>query len=136
MVKQKPDLRGLALSPLAGFRHETVKVDEWGGVSVVVREPSASDWVAWQQKLAELTGQDVTHENASTLAANAESDSNYLDATFLVRLLYDGTGARIFDDADADELASIFGPVHGRLLHRAMALGGLTDAPLEGAEKN
>ncbi len=35
------DLKTLALARLSGFRHKTVKVPEWGNVSVVLREPSA-----------------------------------------------------------------------------------------------
>ncbi|EMK7927505.1 phage tail protein, partial [Escherichia coli] len=44
----KKDLKTLALARLSGFRHKTVKVPEWGNVSVVLREPSAEAWYLWQ----------------------------------------------------------------------------------------
>ncbi len=34
----KKDLRSIATAPLAGFRHETVTVAEWGGVVVMLRD--------------------------------------------------------------------------------------------------
>ncbi|EET0788164.1 hypothetical protein FM942_005078 [Escherichia coli] len=47
----KKDLKTLALARLSGFRHKTVKVPEWGNVSVVLREPSAEAWYLWQEVL-------------------------------------------------------------------------------------
>ncbi|OJF46748.1 phage tail protein, partial [Escherichia coli] len=47
----KKDLKTLALARLSGFRHKTVKVPEWGNVSVVLREPSAEAWFLWQEGL-------------------------------------------------------------------------------------
>ncbi|EEG8747576.1 phage tail protein, partial [Escherichia coli] len=45
----KKDLKTLALARLSGFRHKTVKVPEWGNVSVVLREPSAEAWYLWRE---------------------------------------------------------------------------------------
>ena len=45
------DLKTLALARLSGFRHKTVKVPEWGNVSVVLREPSAEAWYLWREVL-------------------------------------------------------------------------------------
>ncbi|EEY8336850.1 phage tail protein, partial [Escherichia coli] len=47
----KKDLKTLALARLSGFRHKTVKVPEWGNVSVVLREPSAEAWYLWREVL-------------------------------------------------------------------------------------
>ncbi|WP_110661504.1 phage tail assembly chaperone [Salinicola socius] len=130
------DLRALALSPLAGYRHDTAPVEEWKGATVTLREPSAGDWTAWQAKLAELTGEDVTPDNVQSLADSVDGTDRTLDATLLVRVLYDDKGQRVFEDKDVAQLAAIYGPVHDRLLRRSMEIGGLTDAPLEQAEKN
>ncbi|WFF40394.1 phage tail protein [Salinicola endophyticus] len=138
MAKQqaKIDIRGLALSPLAGYRHESVEVAEWDGAIVVLREPSAGDWTAWQAKLAAMTGEEVTPDNVKTLSDGVDGTDRVLDATLLVRVLYGEDNARVFSDEDVDAVAKIYGPVHDRLLRRALELGGLTDAPLEQAEKN
>ncbi|OJF34987.1 phage tail protein, partial [Escherichia coli] len=47
----KKDLKTLALARLSGFRHKTVKVPEWGNVSVVLREPSAGAGYLWREGL-------------------------------------------------------------------------------------
>ncbi len=47
MAKLK-SLKALALSPLSGFRHITVPVPEWDGITVILRDPSAEAWLRWQ----------------------------------------------------------------------------------------
>ncbi|MEC8919186.1 MAG: phage tail assembly chaperone [Pseudomonadota bacterium] len=130
------DLRALALSPLAGFRHESIKVEEWKGATVTIREPSAGDWTAWQSKLAAITGEEVTQDNVSELESGIDGNDRTLEATLFVRVLYDADGKRVFSDEDVADVAAIYGPVHERLLRKAMELAGLTEEPLEAAEKN
>ncbi|OJF36573.1 phage tail protein, partial [Escherichia coli] len=48
----KKDLKTLALARLSGFRHKTVKVPEWGNVSVVRREPWAGAWYLGEEVLS------------------------------------------------------------------------------------
>ncbi|HAL9805342.1 TPA: phage tail protein, partial [Escherichia coli] len=59
------DLKTLALARLSGFRHKTVKVPEWGNVSVVLREPSAEAWYLWREV---LDGGDAGDETLSVVA--------------------------------------------------------------------
>lgn len=136
MAKKQLDLRALALSPLAGFRHEPVTVQEWQGATVTIREPSAGDWTTWQSKLAAMTGVEVTQDNVGELESGIDGNDRTLEATLLVRVLYDADGKRVFSDEDVAEVAAIYGPVHERLLRKAMDLAGLTQAPMEEAEKN
>ena len=42
-------LKELALAKMAGFRHKIITVPEWGGVKVVLREPSGEGWLRWQE---------------------------------------------------------------------------------------
>jgi hypothetical protein len=43
----KPNLKALALAPMAGFRKK-VTVPEWENAKVIIREPSAEAWIRWQ----------------------------------------------------------------------------------------
>ncbi|WP_423787262.1 phage tail assembly chaperone [Klebsiella michiganensis] len=44
----KPNLKALALAPMAGFRKKEVTVPEWENAKVIIREPSAEAWIRWQ----------------------------------------------------------------------------------------
>ncbi len=68
----KKDLKTLALARLSGFRHKTVKVPEWGNVSVVLREPSAeAPRYLWQEVL------NGDGEDDDTLSVVAKTRRNY-----------------------------------------------------------
>ncbi len=69
----KKDLKTLALARLSGFRHKTVKVPEWGNVSVVLREPSAEAWYLWQEV---LNGDGEDDDTLSVVAKNLSAYSN------------------------------------------------------------
>ncbi|MWU43732.1 phage tail protein, partial [Escherichia coli] len=47
------NMRELALARLSGFRNKTEVVKEWGGVGVILREPSAEAWLRWQEIVKE-----------------------------------------------------------------------------------
>lgn len=42
-------IKELALAKMSGFRHKIITVPEWGGVKVVLREPSGEGWLRWQE---------------------------------------------------------------------------------------
>ncbi len=70
----KKDLKTLALARLSGFRHKTVKVPEWGNVSVVLREPSAEAWYLWQEVLNGDGEDDDTLSVVAKTRRNLEAD--------------------------------------------------------------
>ena len=70
----KKDLKTLALARLSGFRHKTVKVPEWGNVSVVLREPSAEAWYLWQEVLNGDGEDDETLSVVAKTRRNLEAD--------------------------------------------------------------
>ncbi len=80
----KKDLKTLALARLSGFRHKTVKVPEWGNVSVVLREPSAEAWYLWQEVL------NGDGEDDDTLSVVAKTRRNLeADVTLFCDVLFD-----------------------------------------------
>ena len=134
-------LRAFALDPLRNFKREDVVVPEWDGAKVTVRALSAGDWVEYRRRATELIlasrqaaglnespadGEDVAKEES------VEVSSAPLYAFVLTRTLFDESGARVFGDADVDEVAEAFSPVHDLLVSKAFELSGIAsvaDAP-------
>lgn len=115
------DLKTLALARLSGFRHKTVKVPEWGNVSVVLREPSAEAWYLWREV---LNGDDAGDDPLSVVEKprrNLEAD-----VTLFCDVLCDKDMKRVFTADDREQVLAVYGPVHARLLRQALEL--ITDA--------
>ncbi|EEW0091118.1 phage tail protein, partial [Escherichia coli] len=107
----KKDLKTLALARLSGFRHKTVKVPEWGNVSVVLREPSAEAWYLWQEVL------NGDGEDDDTLSVVAKTRRNLeADVTLFCDVLCDTDLQRVFAPDDREQVLAVYGPVHARLL--------------------
>ncbi|AHK20373.1 phage tail protein [Yersinia similis] len=123
----KKDLRSIATAPLAGFRHETVTVAEWGGVVVMLREPSAP---AWMRSISHIKTEEEPGD-VSDIETRITSNT-MADVVLFVDVLLDEAGARVFSDKDADTLICSYGPVHSRLLRQALAL---SKSDIEDAEK-
>ncbi|WP_163005668.1 phage tail assembly chaperone [Pseudomonas viridiflava] len=131
------DLRTLALDPLRNFKHETVVVPEWADASVTVRALSAGDWLGYRTRSLEvleearlaagLSARPETGQggNPDPDEPSVEFNSSYIFAFVLVRTLFDQHCARVFDDADIDEVALAFSPVHDRLVAKAFELSGI-----------
>lgn len=133
-AKKKPSLRELAGSPLSGFRHDRIAVPEWNGVEVMVREHSAGEWQHYRQLLGVPDEPPKGEGEAETPAAAALPD-NRLNAELLAPVLLDTDGQRVFLEEHIDDLAEVFGPVHMRLLNRAIELGGLTQQGVDDTKK-
>lgn len=111
----KKDLKTLALARLSGFRHKTVKVPEWGNVSVVLREPSAEAWYLWQEVL------NGDGEDDDTLSVVAKTRRNLeADVTLFCDVLCDTDLQRVFTPDDREQVLAVYGPVHARLLRQAL----------------
>lgn len=140
-AKKQPanvDPRQALLQPLAGYRHKTMPLPD-SDVKVIVREPDSDDWVIWQAALQELSGEDVTEENADDVAARISAgDDHTPEATLLVRVLINSqTYQRVFSDDDVELVKTSWGPVYDRFISASLGLAGLlTPTPVEDAKKN
>ena len=98
---------------MSGFRHKTVTVPEWDGVEVLLREPSAEAWARWQDMLKgdeELSISEKAHRNLRA------------DVTLFIDVICDADQQPVFSFDDAEEVRTIYGPVHSRLLGQALEL--------------
>lgn len=109
------NLKTLALGRLAGFRHTTVKVPEWGDVTVVLREPSAEAWMRWNATAR------PEQEDELSVAAQARRHLEG-DVELFTDVLCDTSMRPVFTRDDRDALLAVYGPVHSRLLRRALSL--------------
>ncbi len=116
------NLRDVATAPLAGFRHKEIPVPEWGGVKVVMREPSAAAWLRWREVL-KVKGSDEEGEEPEVLSAEEQASRNLnADVTLFIDSFCDTNNQPVFTPNDHDEVANIYGPVHSRLLKQALDL--------------
>ncbi|HKN05525.1 MAG TPA: phage tail assembly chaperone [Buttiauxella sp.] len=123
---EKKNLKALALAPLAGFRHVPDVVPEWEGAIVILREPSASGWLRWQ----EVAGLDTDEQESVSEKARRGLRG---DVALFIDILRDENMQPVFCEADQEEVEKIYGPVHSRLLKKALGLTVITNA--EEAEK-
>ncbi|MGM1226091.1 phage tail tape measure protein [Escherichia coli] len=98
------DLKTLALARLSGFRHKTVKVPEWGNVSVVLREPSAEAWYLWREV---LDGGDAGDETLSVVAKTRRNLE--ADVTLFCDVLCDTDLQRVFTPDDREQVLAVYG---------------------------
>lgn len=107
-------IKELALAKHSGFRHKTVTVPEWGGVSVVLREPSGEAWLRWQE---------IAGTVAEELSVSERANRNLrADVALFLDVLCDEDKQQVFTPDDEAEVRAIYGPVHSRLLKQALDL--------------
>lgn len=120
------NLKKLISAKNAGFRTSTVTVPEWGGITVVLREPSVGAWSIWAESMHELeTCDDALIGKRKRIEA---------EAVLFASTLCDEQGNVIFE-GDYDDLITNYGPVHSRLLNQALELSGIGQTPIEEAKK-
>ena len=110
------NIKSLALARMAGFRHLTVSVPEWEDATVIVREPSAEAWLRFQNIVKSDTDSDEISVSEK-MKRNLDAD-----VTLFVDILLDEDKQQVFTPDDAGAVALIYGPVHSRLLKRALQL--------------
>lgn len=118
----KIDLKAIASSPFAGFKHKKVEVPEWSEgranpVQVVLREPSAGAWLEWQEKSQKL--KDVDNVLSPVEKAQIQLES---DVILFMSVLCDEDGQPVFSPEDQPEVLKFYGPVHARLVAAALDL--------------
>ncbi|EIX9711370.1 phage tail assembly chaperone [Klebsiella pneumoniae subsp. pneumoniae] len=122
----KPNLKALALAPMAGFRKKSVTVPEWDNAEVIIREPSAEAWIRWQaianpEQPKTEEGQEAPESPELTPAERAFR-SMRADVTLFIDILLDTDLQYVFTVDDTEQVEAIYGPVHSRLLKQALDL--------------
>ncbi|WP_218799091.1 phage tail assembly chaperone [Klebsiella quasipneumoniae] len=122
----KPSLKALALAPMAGFRKKEVSVPEWDNAKVIIREPSAEAWIRWQgianpEPPKPPEGQE--HQEAPELTPSERAFRTMrADVTLFIDILLDTDLQPVFTVDDTEQVETIYGPVHSRLLKQALDL--------------
>lgn len=117
MSKVKSNIRSLILSPMAGFRTCTVKVAEWEGAEIKLREPSGKAWVEWREIMQPEEDSDQKQTASQIAHRNMQAD-----IILFTDVLLDESDNPIFSDDDRKEIEQFYGPVHARLLKQALDL--------------
>ncbi|UAN59908.1 phage tail assembly chaperone [Serratia sp. JSRIV004] len=121
MAVKKSDLKALASAPMSGFRTKPLKVPEWGGAKVILREPSPAGWGQW----CEIMEPEEPKEGAKAveLSITEQTQRNIrADAVMFIDVLLDEDQTPVFTREELDEVVGFYGPVHSRLLKQALAL--------------
>ena len=117
----KNSIRSLALAPMSGFRTTVIKVPEWEGARVKLREPSGAAWVEWRQIVNPDLG-DAEEQQKLTAAQTAHRNMQ-ADVVLFIDVLLDEDDLPVFNSEDKPQIEAIYGPVHSRLLKQALDLG-------------
>lgn len=122
----KLSLKALALAPMAGFRKKEVTVPEWDNAKVIIREPSAEAWIRWQgiaspEQPKAPEGQEAPEAPELTPSERAFRTMR-ADVTLFIDILLDTDLQPVFTVDDTEQVETIYGPVHSRLLKQALDL--------------
>ncbi|MEX9773546.1 phage tail assembly chaperone [Morganella morganii] len=117
MANRKLSLKELALSPKNAFRSKMVKVPEWNGVAVILREPSSAAWLRWRELMNTGADGDEKLSEAEQAQRNLRAD-----VVMFSDVLLDEDKERVFSDDDTETVMAVYGPVHARLLKQALDL--------------
>ncbi|MBF3850279.1 phage tail protein, partial [Burkholderia pseudomallei] len=108
---------------------------------IAVREPTVGDRMFWIEALRDIAG--VTEGDDETAVrekfTRASDDAHMqANARLFVRVVFGETPdgwRRLFSDDDATAVAAAFGPVHNRIVVKALEFGKLDVDPVEDAKK-
>ncbi|MGK2070373.1 phage tail assembly chaperone [Klebsiella pneumoniae] len=122
----RQNLKALALAPMAGFRKKEVIVPEWDNAEVIIREPSAEGWIRWQaianpEQPKAPEGQEAPEAPELTPSERAFRTMR-ADVTLFIDILLDTDLQPVFTVDDTEQVETIYGPVHSRLLKQALDL--------------
>ncbi|WP_334676209.1 phage tail assembly chaperone [Klebsiella oxytoca] len=122
----KPNLKALALAPMAGFRKKEVTVPEWENAKVIIREPSAEAWIRWQGIASPEQPKPPEGQEAPEVPELTPSERAFrtmrADVTLFIDILLDTDLHPVFTIDDTKDIESMYGPVHSRLLKQALDL--------------
>lgn len=123
------NLKEVAIAKNCGFRTKSVLIPEWGG-EVFVREPLHLDFVRYLKTVESINeNKKISDREKDRLKIKAEAE--------LFALIYvDENGDLIYyEDNDVEALVKSYGPIHTRIVNESISLTGLSDKPIEEAEK-
>ncbi|MEA5438012.1 phage tail assembly chaperone [Klebsiella variicola] len=122
----KPSLKTLALAPMAGFRKKEVSVPEWDNARVIIREPSAEAWIRWQGIASPEPPKPPEEQEPQEAPELTPSERAFrtmrADVTLFIDILLDTDLQPVFTVDDTEQVETIYGPVHSRLLKQALDL--------------
>lgn len=121
MSKPRINLREMALTATAAYRTKSLTVPEWGGVKVLLREPSSEAWLRFREIMEPEAVEG--EEPPKPTQAQAYLRNKKADVVMFIDVLLDESGARVFSAEDESTVSEIYGPVHARLLSQALNLG-------------
>ncbi|WP_248006690.1 phage tail assembly chaperone [Serratia sp. PL7] len=121
MTDKKMNLRDVASTPLAGFRTKIETVPEWNGVKVLLREPSPEGLGIFREVLAEPEVKEGEKPVKLSIADETKRNTK-ADAVLFIDILFDIDGNQAFSQDDVEKVMVFYGPVHRRLLEKALAL--------------
>ena len=116
-MSDKKSLRDKILAA-SDLKRELVEVPEWG-MSVYVATMTGTERDAFESSTVTVRGK------------KKDINLNNFRARFLVKVLVDETGERIFSDADATDLGKKNSTILTRLFEVAQKLNGLGDEDVE-----
>ena len=117
--KKKQNLKEMMLAPFSGFRHETVKVPEWGDAEIIIREPSAEAWLRWQDMIKTDSKDGLNDEEGGE---NSALINLRADVILFVDVVYDTDWQPVFTAEDVPAVEKVYGPVHNRLLRQSFEM--------------
>ncbi|WP_414451290.1 phage tail assembly chaperone [Burkholderia sp. 22PA0099] len=130
-------LRAAILDPLVGWPVEVMDVPEWGG-PITVRSPSKDDkdfWLGELTALADVQPEDDVDTRTRKFLSVPEAEHVKSHARLFVRVAFyrdeDGRGKRLLSDIDVGDVAATFGPIHERVVAKAIEIGKLNVDPIE-----
>lgn len=123
------NLRDVAIAKNSGFRTKSISIPEWG-CEVFVREPLHLDFARYIKTVESI------NENEKTSDREKDELKIKAEAELFASIYVDEKGDPVFDkDNDIDDLVKNYGPIHTRIVNKSIDLIGLSEKPIEEAEK-
>lgn len=123
------NLKEVAIAKNCGFRTKSVLVPEWG-CEIFVREPLHLDFAHYLKTVESI------NENKTTSDREKDELKIKAEAELFASIYVDEKGDPVFDkDNDIDDLVKNYGPIHTRIVNKSIELIGLSEKPIEEAEK-
>jgi len=125
------NLKKIITAKNSGFRIKEFQVAEWN-TTICVREPLHIDFYRYVKSIEKTSKDDSLTEQEKDLL-NIKAETLLFAATVI-----DKNGNLIFNSNDSKEMEALvesYGPVHTRVLNKALELIELNNDPLKEAEK-
>ncbi|MCX8585153.1 MULTISPECIES: phage tail assembly chaperone [unclassified Gilliamella] len=123
------NLRKVAIAKNCGYRTTSFTVPEWKS-EVFVREPLHLDFARYIKTIESI------NENKKTSVREKDILKIKAEAELFASVYIDEKGDPVFNkDVDIESLVKNYGPIHTRIVNKSIDLIGLSEKPIEEAEK-